>query len=86
MPVELLGKSIDELRGYVASLGEAPYRAKQIYRALYAERRFDFAAMTNLPAARGARRKSKRCSCRRKGGRRFVFQRKRVARWIAISV
>jgi len=39
MPVELLGKSIDELRGYVASLGEAPYRAKQIYRALYAEAR-----------------------------------------------
>ena len=55
MPVELLGKSIDELRGYVASLGEAPYRAKQIYRALYAERRFDFAAMTNLPAALRAR-------------------------------
>jgi len=55
MPVELLGKSIDELRGYVASLGEAPYRAKQIYRALCAERRFDFAAMTNLPAALRAR-------------------------------
>jgi len=51
MPVELLGKSIEELRGYFASLGEAPYRAKQLYRALYAERRFDFAAMTNLPAA-----------------------------------
>jgi len=51
MPVELLGKSVEELRGYVASLGEAPYRAKQIYRAIYAERRFDFAAMTNLPAA-----------------------------------
>jgi 23S rRNA (adenine2503-C2)-methyltransferase len=51
MPIELLGKSIEELREYVASLGEAPYRAKQLYRAMYAERRFDFAAMTNLPAA-----------------------------------
>ncbi|MGB6199242.1 MAG: 23S rRNA (adenine(2503)-C(2))-methyltransferase RlmN [Candidatus Acidiferrales bacterium] len=51
MPVELLGKSIEELCGYVTSLGEAPYRAKQLYRALYAERRFDFATMTNLPAA-----------------------------------
>jgi 23S rRNA (adenine2503-C2)-methyltransferase len=55
MPAELLGKSIDELRAYVASLGEAPYRAKQLYRALYAERRFDFAAMTNLPASLRAR-------------------------------
>jgi 23S rRNA (adenine2503-C2)-methyltransferase len=55
MPVELLGKSIEELRGYLTSLGEAPYRAKQLYRALYAERRFDFAAMTNLPAALRAR-------------------------------
>ncbi|MGB6432391.1 MAG: 23S rRNA (adenine(2503)-C(2))-methyltransferase RlmN [Candidatus Acidiferrales bacterium] len=55
MPVELLGKSMEELRGYFASLGEAPYRARQLYRALYAERRFDFAAMTNLPAALRAR-------------------------------
>jgi 23S rRNA (adenine2503-C2)-methyltransferase len=55
MPVELLGKSIDELREYVASLGEAPYRAKQIYRAIYAERRFGFALMTNLPVALRAR-------------------------------
>jgi len=55
MPVELLGKSIEELRGYLTSLGEAPYRAKQLYRALYAERRFDIAAMTNLPAALRAR-------------------------------
>jgi 23S rRNA (adenine2503-C2)-methyltransferase len=55
MPVELLGKSIEELRGYLTSLGEAPYRAKQLYRALYAERRFDFAAMTNLPAVLRAR-------------------------------
>jgi 23S rRNA (adenine2503-C2)-methyltransferase len=46
----LLGKSAPELREFVAELGEAAYRGAQIYHALYAERRFDFAAMTNLPA------------------------------------
>ncbi|HYB62383.1 MAG TPA: 23S rRNA (adenine(2503)-C(2))-methyltransferase RlmN [Methylomirabilota bacterium] len=51
MPDELLGKSAAELREYVASLGERAYRGAQIYHALYAERRFDFAAMTNLPAS-----------------------------------
>ncbi len=51
MPVEMLGKSAEELREYVASLGERPFRAAQIYHALYAERRFEFAAMTNIPAA-----------------------------------
>src|SRR5208282_6881566 len=30
---------------------EPAYRGAQMYHALYAERRFDFAAMTNLPAA-----------------------------------
>ncbi len=51
VPVELLGKSPDELREFVASLGEKAYRAPQIYNALYKERRFDSAEMTNLPAA-----------------------------------
>jgi len=51
VPVELLGKSAEELREYVASLGERPFRAAQLYHALYAERRFAFAAMTNIPAA-----------------------------------
>ena len=51
MPVELLGKSAEELREFVASLGERPFRGAQLYHALYAERRFDFAAMTNMPAA-----------------------------------
>jgi 23S rRNA (adenine2503-C2)-methyltransferase len=51
VPVELLGKSAEELREYVASLGERPFRASQLYHALYSERRFDFAAMTNIPAA-----------------------------------
>ena len=55
MPVELLGKSVEELRELLVSLGEPAYRGPQIYRAIYTERRFDFAAMTNLPAALRAR-------------------------------
>jgi 23S rRNA (adenine2503-C2)-methyltransferase len=47
----LLGKSREELRVLLESLGEPPYRGAQIYHALYAERRFDLATMTNLPAA-----------------------------------
>ena len=49
--VELLGKSKEELRAFCAGLGEPAYRGGQIYHALYAEKRFDFARMTNLPAA-----------------------------------
>src|SRR5271156_4396181 len=49
--MNLLGKSTEELRAGLESLGEPGYRAAQIYHALYAERRFDFAAMSNLPAA-----------------------------------
>ena len=49
--VELLGKSKEELRAYCAALGEPAYRGGQIYHALYAERKFEFARMTNLPAA-----------------------------------
>jgi 23S rRNA (adenine2503-C2)-methyltransferase len=55
MAVELMGKSTEELRAFCESLGEPAYRGKQMYRALYAERRFDFSAMTNLPAAFRAR-------------------------------
>ena len=51
MPVELLGKSVDELREFLVSLGEPAYRGPQLYHALYVERRFDFAEMTNLPAS-----------------------------------
>jgi 23S rRNA (adenine2503-C2)-methyltransferase len=47
--MELLGKSAAELREWMAALGEPAYRGAQMYHALYAERRFDFAAMTNLP-------------------------------------
>jgi len=49
--MELLGKSKEELRELCAALGEPAYRGGQIYHALYAERRFEFARMTNLPAA-----------------------------------
>jgi 23S rRNA (adenine2503-C2)-methyltransferase len=49
--MELLGKSLEELRAYCRSLGEPEYRGGQIYHALYAERRFDVAGMTNLPGA-----------------------------------
>src|SRR5437588_619482 len=49
--VELLGKSKEELRAFCVALGEPAYRGAQIYHALYAERKFDFVRMTNLPAA-----------------------------------
>ncbi|HXX20576.1 MAG TPA: 23S rRNA (adenine(2503)-C(2))-methyltransferase RlmN [Candidatus Acidoferrum sp.] len=48
--VNLLGKSAEELRVVLESLGEPGYRGAQIYHAIYAERKFDFAAMTNLPS------------------------------------
>jgi len=53
--MELLGKSKEELRAFCAALGEPAYRGGQIYHALYAEREFEFARMTNLPAALRAR-------------------------------
>jgi 23S rRNA (adenine2503-C2)-methyltransferase len=49
--MNLLGKSLDELRALLAQMGEPAYRGAQLYHALYAERRFDFAQITNLPAA-----------------------------------
>jgi len=49
--VNLLGKSPDELREFLQAIGEPGYRGAQIYHALYRERRFDFASMSNLPAA-----------------------------------
>ena len=46
----LLGKSVLELRALMESLGEPAYRGGQLYHALYAERRFALADMSNLPA------------------------------------
>jgi len=51
LPKNLLGQSAEELRALMQSLGEPAYRGTQIYRALYAERRFDVANMSNLPLA-----------------------------------
>src|SRR5262252_4994098 len=48
--MELLGKSRDELRKWLAGMGEPTYRGDQIYRALYQERNFEIAKMTVLPA------------------------------------
>src|SRR5213596_867694 len=49
--MELLGKSKEELRAFCAVLGEPAFRGAQIYHALYSERKFDVAQITNLPAA-----------------------------------
>src|SRR6266446_4056492 len=51
MMTELLGKSKDELREFCAALGEPAFRGAQIYHALYSERKFNVAQITNLPAA-----------------------------------
>src|SRR5437899_3864615 len=49
--MELLGKSKEELRAFCVALGEPAFRGTQIYHALYSERKFDVAQITNLPAA-----------------------------------
>ena len=49
--MELLGKSKTELRDFCVSLGQPAYRGTQLYHAIYAERKFDFAQMTSLPAS-----------------------------------
>lgn len=48
--INLLGRSAEELREFVESLGQPGYRGTQIYHGIYAERKFDFEAMSNLPA------------------------------------
>jgi 23S rRNA (adenine2503-C2)-methyltransferase len=69
--VELLGKSAEELREFVATLGERPFRGAQLHHALYAERRFDFAAMTNMPAAFRERLAREACITPPRIARRF---------------
>src|SRR5271170_1146219 len=51
----LLGKSREELCALAVSLGEHAYRGAQVYHALYAEKQFNLAAMSNLPAVFRAR-------------------------------
>ena len=53
--VDLLGRSAAELRAWMTAAGEPAYRGGQLYHAIYAERRFDLGAMTNLPAELRAR-------------------------------
>jgi 23S rRNA (adenine2503-C2)-methyltransferase len=48
--LDLLGKSAAELRALMAAFGEPAYRGTQLYHSIYAARRFDFSAMTDLPA------------------------------------
>jgi 23S rRNA (adenine2503-C2)-methyltransferase len=48
---DFLGQSAEELRAWMGAAGEPGYRGAQLYHAIYAERRFDFSAMTNLPGA-----------------------------------
>ncbi len=48
--MDLLGKSLEELRALAVSLGEPDYRGAQLYHSLYAERQLDLARMTVLPA------------------------------------
>lgn len=48
---DLLGPSRDDLRALMEEIGEPAYRGSQLYHAIYAERRLDFALMSNLPAA-----------------------------------
>jgi 23S rRNA (adenine2503-C2)-methyltransferase len=55
--LELLGKSRNELKAYCAGLGEAVYRAEQIYQWLYAEREFSVERWSNLPAGLRAKLK-----------------------------
>ena len=49
--MELLGKTKEELRAFCVALGEPAFRGAQIYHALYSEKKFDVAQITNLPAA-----------------------------------
>lgn len=48
---DLLALTLPQLQQWFAARGEAPYRAKQVYRWLYRQLVTDFAAMTNLPEA-----------------------------------
>ncbi len=47
--IELLGLNRDELRAFMVSLGEKPYRSQQLYEAIYRRRVTGFEAMTELP-------------------------------------
>jgi 23S rRNA (adenine2503-C2)-methyltransferase len=48
--INLVGKSAADLRSLMAAFGEPAYRGTQLYKSIYAARRFDFAGMSDLPA------------------------------------
>ena len=50
-PTPLSGMTLDELRDWMRELGEKPFRAAQIHRAVHVEARLDPEQMTNLPQA-----------------------------------
>ena len=54
----------EALSEFFASLGEKPYRARQIMRWLYQRRVLDFAAMTASPMLESVTCRSSRCSRR----------------------
>src|SRR5437773_7265151 len=47
--IELLGLEQDEVSAFMIALGEKPYRARQLYDAIYRRRITSFDAMTDLP-------------------------------------
>ena len=48
-PTELIGQTRDEIREFLAALDEKPFRAQQLYDAIYRRRISSFDAMTDLP-------------------------------------
>ncbi len=55
MPIELLGMDCQGLEGLLAGWGERPYRAAQLYAAIYRGRQRDPAQISTLPGALRAR-------------------------------
>src|SRR2546421_11711460 len=47
--IALLGLTQDEVSAFMVGLGEKPYRARQLYDAIYRRRITSFGAMTDLP-------------------------------------
>lgn len=48
-PIQVIGMDIDELQNFVLSIGEKPFRAKQIFKWLYQKHASDFSIMSDLP-------------------------------------
>ena len=46
---ELVGKTLHEMEELLVSMGEPRFRGRQLYRAIYRERRFDLTKITTIP-------------------------------------